>query len=201
MTCKKDDNSFAGATEAMLLQKAAAGDQEAFRRLTNKYRSLMYKLALKSSHDVDAAEDIVTEALIRVFRSAGTYRSEAKFSSWLGRIVENCAIDIKRKEQRHSHMTIEQAYGSAPMMEAIVEDPNWNDSYEPLFEDTEPVELIRRYLNRIDDEKRDLLSMVYGDGCQYNEIADRLALPLGTVKSKIWRAKKELQHKMGAFAA
>jgi RNA polymerase sigma-70 factor (ECF subfamily) len=172
--------------DAALVERIAQGDQGAVAALYQRYSRQAYGLAVRVTVDPGLAEDAVQEAFCAVWRQAGRYhRSRGAASSWLMSLVHNKAVDVVRRES-----TRRRPLAADQLDEPVVPTPE----QEALA--NEEGAAARRALGRLPVEQRALLTMLYLDGLTQREVADRLAVPLGTVKSRTHAAMRALRRSL-----
>lgn len=175
------------------VQKAAAGDPEAFEQLMLKYQKPIYNLALRMVGNPDDAFDLTQEAFIRAWRSMDSVRADGAFSSWLYRLASNVCIDHLRAAKRKK--TVSLVFEEDGREQTIsVPDP------APSPEDAVIVKAerqsVERAMNELAVEHRQVLTLRIIDDLSYEQISEILALPEGTVKSRISRARAALRKKL-----
>lgn len=185
--------------ELQLIQSAQKGEVEAFNHLVVSYQGLAFNVAYRLLGDSPSAEDATQDAFISAFRNLRSFRG-GSFKAWLLRIVTNGCYDELRRRQRRPQTELEP---EAPEGEYAPE-PLWlADPGESLQELAERVELssaIQRCLNQLEDEFRAAVVLVDVQGMDYAEAAQVLKRPLGTVKSRLARARTRLQSCLQGFA-
>lgn len=166
--------------EQAVIGRCRAGDEEAWRALVERYQNMVYSIARRVAGR--AADDAAQEAFLRVFRKLHTYRADrgAKFSSWLYRVAYNCACDVVSK------------WGPEAALPEEFEGRYDGPGPEELAGSAEHAGLARAALAEIRPEYRDVLELYYLTGKSYEQVAEVTDLPLGTVKSYIYRGKKEV---------
>ena len=178
-----------------LAAEAAAGRQRAFRELLQRYERPVFSLIYRMVRDRALAEDLSQETFIRTFRSIGKYNPSYKFSSWIFKIAHNLTIDHLRKKRidtvslqgsRHA-MTEDAQARTQPVVESRDERP---DAY---VENLELGSEIEAAIGRLRPHYRTVTLLRHVEGYSYNEIAEIMDLPLGTVKTYIHRARLELK--------
>jgi RNA polymerase sigma factor (sigma-70 family) len=168
-----------------LLEAIAAGDDAALGALYDRFGRVAYGLALRVLHDRALAEDAVQEAFLAIWRSADAYRRErSKPATWILTLVHRRAVDLVRREDRRRADPLEAAPDAA---EAAV---------------PEEAELRRRRaavqgaLQQLPDEQRQTLELAYYGGYTQSELAERLGVPLGTIKSRMFTGLSRLRELM-----
>jgi RNA polymerase sigma-70 factor (ECF subfamily) len=189
---KKDTNK--GLTDNArqdmeLVGKALEGDQQAFSRLMSRYRDAIYYILLKMVNNPTDAEDLTIEAFGKAFRNLGQYTPSYAFSTWLFKIATNNCIDFIRKK-RASMISIDQDNSDkdAPPPSIQEESP---DPEEQMIR-SQKAKLMREVVDQLKPRYKDLIVLRYFKEYSYEEIANELDLPLGTVKAQLFRAKELL---------
>jgi len=171
-------------TDAELVSLALDGSSEAFGALVSRYRPPVVRLAYRFVHDHEEANDIAQSAFLRAFRSLGSFRSERPFSHWLFTIARNASLDAVRCRRPHSEIE--------PTLSAIGPGP------EDLAVRGDEATRIRAAIGALPERYRRVIQLHYLDGFRYREIAAKLDIPLGTVKTCISRAKQRLRVEMSS---
>ena len=172
-----------------LVEKAMQGDQQAFSRLMSRYRDAIYFILLKMVNNPTDAEDLTIEAFGKAFRNLSQYTPTYAFSTWLFKIATNNCIDFIRKK-RASMISIDQDSSDkdAPPPSIQEESP---DPEEQMIRN-QKAKLMRDVVNQLKPRYKDLIVLRYFKEYSYEEIANELDLPLGTVKAQLFRAKELL---------
>ena len=168
------DAPDAGTIDARLLARMAAGDQAALSDLYGRYGRLVHAVAFRITGDAQAAEECTQDAFMAAWRTARTFDSgRAQPSTWLCAIARNRALDALRGQSRRPTPQEEvQPIGAAPDTADVVAD-------------ADAAVRVGEAMARLPQEQLDVLQLGYFDGLSQSEIADRLGLPLGTVKSRM----------------
>jgi RNA polymerase sigma-70 factor (ECF subfamily) len=163
-----------------VVRRCRAGDEEAWRALVERYQDMVYSIARRVAGP--GADDAAQETFLRVFRKLHTYRADrgARFSSWLYRVAYNCACDVASRR------------GAASALSEGYDPPDDGPGPEELAAGAEQARLAREALASIRPEYGNVLELYYLMGKSYEQVAEITALPLGTVKSYIYRGKKEV---------
>ena len=173
--------------EKDLICRAARGDAEAFRQLVEAYQTPAYRLAARMCGP-DSAEDVTQEAFLAAWRALPEFRGDCRFSTWLYRLVSNAAIDCLRREKKHRDT------GDVDDLEL----PDSGPSLQEQAERSDTRNAVRRALDRLSPEHRQVLLLRFMQELDYGEIARALDVSEGTVKSRINRAKSKLREVLAA---
>lgn len=181
--------------EESLIARAAQGDLDAFNRLVLVYQDMAYHHALALLGDPDTAEDVVQEGMIKAFLGLKSFRG-GSFRSWLLRIVTNAAYDLTRRSNRHPSQPLfpEDENGEEAESPYWIADPA--ASVQAAVEQHELSGAIYRALDELPDVYRSVLTLVDVYEMDYTEAAQALNVPLGTVKSRLARARLQMQGRL-----
>ncbi|MBR5093548.1 MAG: sigma-70 family RNA polymerase sigma factor [Oscillospiraceae bacterium] len=176
--------------ELTIIRRVQHGDTEAFSLLVAEYERNVFNVALQMVGDREDAQDMAQEAFLKAYTSLSTFRGDSRFSSWLYRIVANVCLDFKRHQGRRpsNSLTVEDDDGAAVELDI----PDESQSPEALLERKLTREAVRRGLKQLPDEQRQILLLREIQGLSYEEIGEAMDLEPGTVKSRIFRARKKL---------
>ncbi|MBO6010947.1 MAG: sigma-70 family RNA polymerase sigma factor [Oscillospiraceae bacterium] len=171
--------------EAELIASVLAGDADAFEPLVKEHEKKIYNLALRMTGDPDDACDVAQDAFVKAYTSLKDFRGESAFGSWLYRLASNVCLDFLRREKRRGtvSLTVEDE-------ELDVADLRF--SPEDELERLELRDEINSALMRLPATARQIIVMRDVSGLSYAEITEALGLELGTVKSRIARAREKL---------
>lgn len=168
-----------------LLEQCRAGDALAWEALVRRYQGRVFALAYHYLRDREEARDVAQETFIKVYRGLQRFDGEGSFTAWLVRVARNCAIDRLRKLQSSPAWEAEEVEESQPHG-----DPGADPEREALARDRR--ELVYRALDRMSEINREMILLKEIQGLKQREIADLLAIPIGTVKARTNRARVEL---------
>ncbi len=185
-------------TEANLVRASRKGDLEAFNQLVILYQDRIFALALRIVGDEDSAEDITQNTFLAAYRSLPGFR-DGSFRSWLYRIGTNVCYDELRRRKRHPVLPLEDGdepeEGAAPLYDL----PGSRTLPEQECERHELEQVIQQALNRLDTGQRAVVVLVDLEGFDYTEAGQILNVPVGTVKSRLARARLRLSQLLGTF--
>lgn len=170
--------------DLMLVEKAKMGDQKAFAGLMALYEDSLYNLMLKKVSEPVIAEDLTIEAFSKAFHNLSSFSPDYAFSTWLFKIATNNCIDYLRK-QKNNPCTRDKTTIAGQQPEII----DHTFGPEENFIREQRQRLLREIVEKLNPRYRKLIIMRYFDELSYEEIANELKLPLGTVKAGIFRAK------------
>ena len=185
----------APVSEKALIQAAQHGDLEAFNLLILRYQNLLFGIALRLLGDEDTAADAVQEALISAFRRFHTFRGDS-LKSWLARVVVNASYDELRKKRRQHSVPLDQLNAEGDEIESSswLVDPQADP--EVQFESSELESAIQSSLDKLPAVYRLMLVLVDIEGMSYEEAAMAAGIPVGTVKSRLARARVQMQRSL-----
>lgn len=163
-----------------LVLQTLSGNSEAFGTLVERYDRSVYHLAYRTLRDQEEARDVAQEAFFKAYRSLRTYKPAAKFSTWLFSITYHACCDRLSRRKRYSNEEMPERADTAagPESEAIA-----NDEAQRL----------RRAIAALPEKYRTVITLYHLQGKQYEEIAQVLGAPIGTVKTHLFRAKDQLR--------
>jgi RNA polymerase sigma-70 factor, ECF subfamily len=166
--------------ERALVERCRSGDESAFQELVDRYKGLVFALIARTVQDRSRAEDLAQEVFLRVHRGLPYFRGEARLSTWMYRIVANVCV---QEPGRPAALSLDDAR-AAPVI------PSASDRQ---FGDFELRDRLEKAIARLPPHYRLLVAAHYLDGVRYEDLADALGLPLGTVKTQLYRAKHQLR--------
>jgi len=172
-----------------LLALTARGDREAFARLYDMYGATAYSLAVRIVRDRELAADVVQEAFLAVWNRAATFdASRGRPSSWILTLTHHKAVDTVRRHERRRAEALDEA-AAAPDQAPPVDEQAWSSVAR---------DQVRRALAKLPDPHREVIELAYFAGYTQSELAERLALPIGTVKSRTFAAMNALRDLLAA---
>ena len=187
----------AADSDALLVERTVAGDQKAFELLVIKYQRRIQRLIGRMVRDVDLVEDIAQETFIRAYRALGQFRGEAQFYTWLYRIAVNTAkkalMDLKRNPT-----VSENAYKSDDDDETsrVENELTSPETPETLLASKEIANIINQAMQDLPEELREAITLREIEGLSYEEISEAMNCPIGTVRSRIFRAREAISAKV-----
>jgi len=189
---------YSPINEAELIQAARQGDLDSFNSLVLSYQEMIFNQAYRMMGEYDIAEDATQNAFISAYRHINNYRG-GSFKAWLLRIVTNLCIDELRRRKRHPTIPLEPLDNDGEEIES----PRWltdpKNSPEETIEREELAKALKHCINNLTPEFRAIVILVDIQGLDYNEAAEVVKRPLGTVKSRLARARFQLRNCMKGF--
>ncbi len=179
------------ADEQSLIQRAQKGDHDAFAALVDEHQRYVYNLALRVVKDENEALDLAQEVFVRAWTALPNFRGQSQFRTWLFRIVTNLCYNRLPNLRRSLNDLGDDAMEDIP--ESNFDDP----AHE--FESNETRQYLHQAIDRLDANYKLLITLRYQNELSYEEIASTLNLPLGTVKTGIFRAKAQLRSALAAL--
>lgn len=181
--------------ERKLIERCKSGDRQAYDILIRAYEKRVYNLAYRLSGHYDEANDISVDAFLRVYQALKLFRGESNFSTWLFRIVTNVYLDRRKRSRNKQHLSLEEYIELEENSVARqIEDPSPTPSY--IAEAHERQDMLQKAIASLPDYQRAMIVLYHTEGLSYEEIADVLTLPIGTVKSRLNRARLTLREKL-----
>lgn len=189
------------AGDLELVDRAVAGDERAFRALVERYQRRAYAVAFGILRDHDDALDVVQDAFVKVFKHLAGFKGDSAFYTWLYRIVYNLCIDRKRRSARAPQVdyddtrahTGDEVSGRTTLATLHIDGPG------KAFARRELREQMSRALGKLSDPHREILLLREVEGLSYEELADTLDVPKGTVMSRLFHARKNFQAALSRY--
>ena len=185
-------------SDAMLVERTVAGDQRAFELLVIKYQRRVERLIGRMVRDVDLVEDIAQETFIRAYRALHKFRGDAQFYTWLYRIAVNTAkkflLELKH-DITVSQTSLERNDDDDETFRPKSE-PSTDESPESVLAAKEIGQAVNAALEALPDDLRQAITLREMDGLSYDDIAEVMNCPIGTVRSRIFRAREAVSAKV-----
>ena len=183
--------------ESELIEQSTRGDRAAFGVLVRRHQDRLYNTVLRLLGNTDDAADVVQEAFLSAYVSLQNFKGDSKFFTWLYRIAINSAISLKRKQR--VALSVDAPGGASRVPEPMDE----SEASRPglALERAENSERLQRALNRITPDHRVVLILKEIDGQKYEMIAEVLQVPIGTIRSRLHRARLELRDRLAEESA
>ena len=187
----------ASDSDAMLVERTVAGDQKAFELLVIKYQRRIQRLIGRMVRDVDLVEDIAQETFIRAYRALAQFRGEAQFYTWLYRIAVNTAkkalMDLKRNPTvSENSFKSDDDDETSPLENELTS----SETPEAVLASKEIAQMVNAAMDALPEELRQAITLREIEGLSYEEIAEAMNCPIGTVRSRIFRAREAISEKI-----
>jgi RNA polymerase sigma-70 factor (ECF subfamily) len=170
------------ATERELVERCRRGEEAAFQELVDQYKDLVFAVIARTVQDRARAEDLAQDVFLRVHRGLPYFRGEARLSTWLYRIAANVCTEARSR--------------NAPQIS--LDDERTSERVRPVAADRHASDLelsdrLEKAIARLPANQRLMIAAHYLKGVRYEDLAEALQLPLGTVKTQLYRAKQQLR--------
>ena len=183
-------------SDAMLVERTVAGDQKAFELLVIKYQRRIQRLIGRMVRDVDLVEDIAQETFIRAYRALAQFRGEAQFYTWLYRIAVNTAkkalMDLKRdptvSENSFKSGQSDESDETSPLENELIS----SETPDAVLAGKEIAQMVNAAMEALPEELRQAITLREIEGLSYEEISEAMNCPIGTVRSRIFRAREAI---------
>lgn len=166
-------------TDLELVNQSKNGDTEAFSELVRRHQHVVFNVAYRFMRESSLAEDMAQEAFLKAYRLLKGFRGDCSFSTWMYRVTCSvCLTELNRRKRRNE---VEQ------------ELQHHTETSEEPAENPDMPEMIRRCVNRLPDRYVQIITLYYLKGISYEEIAQVMNIPMGTLKTWMFRARKQLR--------
>ena len=180
--------------DQILIRKALAGNEQAFRVLLNRYKDAVYRIIVKIVHNRDEAQDLVQETFMKAFGSLSSYKCEYRFTTWLYKIAANNCIDFLRRRKLVS-VSLDQPLETKDG-QVTIELADWTYNPEVDLATRQRSLSIDAAIDSLPPKYREVILFRHKRDKSYEEIAEILSIPVGTVKARIFRARELLKKKL-----
>ena len=178
-TSEMDSPPLQNATDLDLVRQTRDGNPEAYSELVRRHERMVYNLAFRFMRAPEAAEDMAQEAFLKAYRLLKSFRGDASFSTWLYRVTASvCLTELKRRKR-----------GNETALDQVHREP----SVEPKTEERDLHARIRQCVTLLPDRYATIMTLYYLKGVAYEDIAESLGIPLGTLKTWMFRARAKLR--------
>lgn len=176
------------------IERVLAGDESAYEPLVTENQTKVYRLALRILKNEADAEDAAQEAFLKAYTSLADFRGDSRFSVWLYRLTNNICIDMLRKNKRAVIVSLQTEDDDGEETEIAIPDERYSPERlaERAADRDADRDAVRTALAALPDDCREILALRESAGLSYDEIAAALSLEVGTVKSRLNRARKKL---------
>jgi RNA polymerase sigma-70 factor, ECF subfamily len=176
--------------DAQLVKASQHGDQDAFAFLVQRHQRLVFNMVLRMLQDYEEASEITQEAFLAAWQGLPSFRGEARFATWLYRITYNCAL---KQLERHKW---ERSLQAAMEAEQILEGVNKQNQVEDMLELRARQAIVREQIEKLPAKYRMVLILRHLHEKTYEEMADILTMPIGTIKTHLFRARSLLKERL-----
>ena len=173
---------MADPTDAGLIERCQQGDEHAFRELVDRYKNLVFSVVARSGSDPSRVEDLAQEVFLRIHRGLPHFRGDAKLTTWIYRIVLNLLSQESEKRRGAREVALD--------LEVPAHEPH---SHDRTIGDLELRDRLEKAMARLPPNYRLLIAGHYLQDVKYEDLADAVGVPVGTVKTHLHRAKKQLR--------
>ena len=178
--------------EIRLIERCQKGDRTSLDELVQRYQGRAYQFAYRISGDTETASDLVAEGFVRAYMNIKNFRKDSRFSTWLYRIITNCFLDLQKRERIRRHDSIEalvQTEEGAVSRQFISEEK----SPPTVLEENIRNEALSKAIAKLPEYHKVMIVMYHFENLSYEEIAEAMDMPVGTVKSRLNRARLALR--------
>lgn len=182
-------------TDQLLVERVQRGDKKAFELLVSKYQRKLLRLVMRLVHDHAEAEDVVQEAFIKAYRALANFRGDSAFYTWLYRIGINTAKNHLVTQGRRAPTSTDADIDAA---ETFADADGLRDINTPesLLASKQIASTVNSAMSSLPEELRNAISLREIEGLSYEEIAELMLCPIGTVRSRIFRAREAIAEKL-----
>lgn len=185
--------SYTEQDEALLIDASKRGDQDAFAQLVQRYQRRTFNLAFRILHQYDEASEITQETFLAAWQGLPSFRGDARFPTWLYRIAYNCSL--KQLEQRKRDRALQDAIQA----EQLLMHADDSESADTVLEARDRQSMMHEQLSSLPAKYRIVLILRHLQEMTYEEIAETLTMPIGTIKTHLFRARNLLKARLEAF--
>lgn len=193
-------------SDTLLIEQVRDGDRAALGQLLEKHQNRLFSIALRMVSNRDDAAEVTQDAMLKIIQHIDTFRSEAQITTWMTRIVMNQAITRLRRRKLRDHTSLDSTQsaasnttGQTSSLGKVLEDHR-EPGAEQRVQDSEMIEQLLSAIDRLDTDFRAVLVLRDLEEMDYQQIADTLEIKVGTVKSRLFRARVALRQEMQKIA-
>ena len=183
---------FGKMTDYDLVLACVDGDKAAFGELLQRYKNLVYSVALRMVNDKEEANDLAQEIFIKLYRNLEKYQPEYRFSTWTIKVATNHVIDYRRKK-KHETVSLDEVEATSPLAADAADSP------EEAYLAKEQSNLLNKLVDNLPDMYKVPIVLYHQQGLSYTEISDITGEPLSKVKNRIFRGRKMLKESLMAL--
>lgn len=188
-------------SDAVLIQQCVNGDSAAIEKLIIKYKDRIYNVIFRICQNRDDAAELTQDTFVKIIRNINRFEGKSSLYTWIFRIAVNLTLNHCRRQKVRQAESLDAEFGSNNdqaklSLKAYLADESAQDPAE-IIHNTEQVELILRAINSLEEDQRAVIVLRDIENMKYSQIAKVLAIELGTVKSRLNRARRNLRFKLG----
>jgi RNA polymerase sigma-70 factor (ECF subfamily) len=187
-------------TETALIEGAQNGDMDSFNELVQKYQDMMYRISLRILNDESSADDATQNAMIQAFRNIKSFRG-GSFRSWLARVTVNASYDEMRRWRRQASTSFEQVNQDGDEIESLPWMMDLSAGPEERYDAVELRDALQHCVKALTPDYRLVVVLVDVEGMSYEEVARVANIPVGTVKSRLARARGQLRTSLQSYGS
>lgn len=187
------ENLSKSSDDALVLM-VQEGNKQAYNILVIRYQHKIFDIALKFVNNYQDASDIAQEAFVKAYKSLANFRADSSFYTWLYRITVNCAKSFLESSQKHKYsLDVDAPEFEAQDSQGVLTS---HDSPDKLIESEELRKVIFRAFNELPEDQKQAITLREIEGMSYEDIAQVMKIPIGTVRSRIFRARQYIEEQM-----
>ncbi|HHT94630.1 MAG TPA: sigma-70 family RNA polymerase sigma factor [Clostridia bacterium] len=180
-------------TDEQLINMSVKGDTSAFGVLVERYQNKAYAISIKIVQNHDDALDCVQDSFIKAFRSLSSFNFQSSFNTWLYRIVTNTSLDLLRKNKKYqSNIPIEKPLSGDDDDDYFIQIEDQKADVENIAESNETVKAVREAISQLSEDLKKVILLFEIEQFSLIEVSEILNIPVGTVKSRLFRAREKL---------
>jgi RNA polymerase sigma-70 factor, ECF subfamily len=178
--------------DRILVERTKRGDRSAFDQLVTKYQALAYQYAFRLTRDPEEAADIVSDCFIRMYKGLANFKGDSALTTWMYRISTNCYLDMRKKKRLNATVRLDTTVQTSEG-EVACQLVDGRMSPHDAAVHTQEMSEVLNALKRLPEYQRAIILMYHAEMRSYEEIGESLDLPIGTVKSRLNRARLSLR--------
>ncbi len=180
-------------TDEQLINMSVKGDTSAFGVLVERYQNKAYAISIKIVQNHDDTLDCVQDSFIKAFRSLSSFNFQSSFNTWLYRIVTNTSLDLLRKNKKYqSNIPIEKPLSGDDDDDYFIQIEDQKADVENIAESNETVKAVREAISQLSEDLKKVILLFEIEQFSLIEVSEILNIPVGTVKSRLFRAREKL---------
>lgn len=197
--CSVEEVSTRVYVDNDLVRRVRNGEVSAFEELFNRHQKRVYSIALRVLGDETEAADATQDVFVKAYQSIGKLSSDAAFVTWLKTMTVNLCRDILRRRARIRFDSLDATVETSDGQQMRTEVADWSGNPETLLDEKLIRETVGRAIDSLSPEFREAVTLFYLDGSDIAEIAKIVGAPVGTIKSRLSRARAELKRKLESY--